>query len=159
MGFPSGSVVKNLPANEGDTRPEGSIPGLGRSPGAGSGLPWCFRWWNVCLPMWETQVRSLGWEDPLEKEMATHSSTLAWKIPWTEEPGRLQSVGLQRVTTEQLKFHFHFPGAGNGNQLWYCCLENSMDRGAWHATVHRVAKNQTQPSTSHHMPRSLSCYR
>ena len=47
--------------------------------------------------MWETQVRSLGWEDPLEKEMATHSSTLAWKIPWTEEPGRLQSMGLQRV--------------------------------------------------------------
>ena len=42
-------------------------------------------------------VRSLGWEDPLEKEMATHSSTLAWKIPWTEEPGRLQSMGSQRV--------------------------------------------------------------
>ena len=39
----------------------------------------------------------LGWEDPLEKEMATHSSTLAWKIPWTEEPGRLQSMGSQRV--------------------------------------------------------------
>ena len=47
--------------------------------------------------MWETQVRSPGWEDPLEKEMATHSSTLAWKIPWTEEPGRLQSMGSQRV--------------------------------------------------------------
>ena len=45
----------------------------------------------------ETRVRSLGWEDPLEKEMVTHSSTLAWKIPWTEEPGRLQSMGLQRV--------------------------------------------------------------
>ena len=45
----------------------------------------------------ETQVQSLGWEDPLEKEMATHSSTLAWKIPWTEERGRLQSIGLQRV--------------------------------------------------------------
>ena len=45
----------------------------------------------------ETQVRSLGWEDPLEKEMATHSSTLAWKIPWAEEHGRLQSMGLQRV--------------------------------------------------------------
>ena len=44
----------------------------------------------------ETQVRSLGWEDPLEEEMATHSSTLAWKIPWTEEPGRLQSMGSQR---------------------------------------------------------------
>ena len=45
----------------------------------------------------ETWVRSLGWEDLLEKEMATHSSTLAWKIPWTEEPGRLQSMGSQRV--------------------------------------------------------------
>ena len=44
--------------------------------------------------MWETQVRSLDQEDPLEKEIATHSSTLAWKIPWTEEPGRLQSMGL-----------------------------------------------------------------
>ena len=44
-----------------------------------------------------TQVRSLGWEDPLEKEMTIHSSTIAWKIPWTEEPGRLQSMGSQRV--------------------------------------------------------------
>ena len=43
--------------------------------------------------MWETWVRSLGQEDPLEKEMATHSSTLAWKVPWMEESGRLQSVG------------------------------------------------------------------
>ena len=51
-----------------------------------------------CLPvMWETQVRSLGWEEPLEKEMATHSSILDWKILWTEETGRLQSMGLQRV--------------------------------------------------------------
>ena len=46
---------------------------------------------------WETWVRSLGWEDPLEKEMVIHSSTIAWKIPWTEEPGRLQSMGSQRV--------------------------------------------------------------
>ena len=45
----------------------------------------------------ETRVRSLGWEDPLEKEMATHSSILAWKISWTEEPGGLQSMGSQRV--------------------------------------------------------------
>ena len=48
--------------------------------------------------MRETQVQSLGWEDPLGKEMATHSSTLAWKIPWTEERGRLQSMGLQSRT-------------------------------------------------------------
>ena len=47
--------------------------------------------------MWETWVQALGREDPLEKEMAIHSSTVAWKIPWTEEPGRLQSMGSQRV--------------------------------------------------------------
>ena len=47
--------------------------------------------------MWETRVQSLGGEDPLEKEMTIHSSTLAWKIPWTEEPDRLQSMGSQRV--------------------------------------------------------------
>ena len=47
--------------------------------------------------MQETWVRSLGWEDPLEEEMATHSSILAWRIPWTEEPGGLQSTGSQRV--------------------------------------------------------------
>ena len=47
--------------------------------------------------MQETQVRSLGQEDPLEKEMAIHSRTIAWKIPWTEESGRLQSMGSQRV--------------------------------------------------------------
>ena len=47
--------------------------------------------------MWETQVQSLGWEDPLEKEMTIHSSILAWRIPQTDGPGRLQSMGLQRV--------------------------------------------------------------
>ena len=55
---------------------------------------------RICLPMQETQetwIQSLGQEDPLEKEMATHSSILAWKVPWTEVPGRLQSSGLQRV--------------------------------------------------------------
>ena len=50
--------------------------------------------------VWETWVRSLDWEDPLEKEMASHSSTLAWKIPWTEELGRLQSSGSQRIGHE-----------------------------------------------------------
>ena len=51
-----------------------------------------------CLSaMQETWVRSLGWEEPLEKEMVAHSSSLAWKIPWMEEPGSLQSMGLQRI--------------------------------------------------------------
>ena len=60
--------------------------------------------------MWETWVQSLGREDPLEKEMATHSSIHAWKIPWTKEPGGLQSMAWGRKesdTTEQL--HFHLP--------------------------------------------------
>ena len=57
----------------------------------------CFTLLKRLPGMRETWVQSLGWEDPLEKEMATHSSTLAWKIPWTEEPGRLQPMGSQRV--------------------------------------------------------------
>ena len=64
---------------------------------------------NHLSTMWETQVQSLGWEDLLEKEMATHSSTLAWTISWTEEPGRLQSMS---DTTERL----HFPSF-KGSQL------------------------------------------
>ena len=59
--------------------------------------------------MWETWVQSLGWEDPLEKEMATHSSVLAWRIPWTEELGGQQSMGHKESdTTERFHFHFHF---------------------------------------------------
>ena len=52
--------------------------------------------------MWETQVQSLSWDDPLEKEMATHSSILAWKIPWMEQPGGLQSMGSQGVRHDQV---------------------------------------------------------
>ena len=52
---------------------------------------------KICLPMQEMQIQSLGGEDPLEKEMATHPSVLAWEIPWTEEPGGLQSMGSQRA--------------------------------------------------------------
>ena len=58
--------------------------------------------------MWETWIRSLGQEDPLEKEMATHYSILAWKIPWTEGPNGLQSIGLQRVKTRLIDFTFTF---------------------------------------------------
>ena len=61
--------------------------------------------------MWENWVRSLGQEDPLEKEMATHSSILAWRIPWMEELGGLQSMGRKELdTTERLHFHSHNEG-------------------------------------------------
>ena len=71
----------------------GSIPGLGRSPGEGIGYPLQYSWASLVAQMvrsppamWETWVQSLGWEHPLEKETATHSSILAWRIPRTEEP-------------------------------------------------------------------------
>ena len=59
----------------------------------------------MCLPIQEMQVQSLCWEDPLEKEMTTHSSILAWRIPWTEEPGRLQSMRSQRVRHDSTDVH------------------------------------------------------
>ena len=72
--------------------------------------------------------------ESLEKEMATHSSTLAWKIPWMEEPGRLQSMESEEsATTERLHFHFSLSciGEGNGNPLQCSCLENPRDNRAW----------------------------
>ena len=74
--------------------------------------------------------------------MAPHSSTLAWKIPWMEEPGALQSMGSLRVgQTKQLYFHFSLSrvGEGNGNPLQYSCLENPRDGEAWWAAVYGVA--------------------
>ena len=78
--------------------------------------------------------------------MAPHSSTLAWKIPWTEEPGRLQSMGsLRSDTTEQLHFHFSLSciGEGNGNPLQCSCLENRRDGGAWWAAIYGVTQSWT----------------
>ena len=66
------------------------------------------QWQRIHLAMQETQemwVRSLGWEDPLEKEMATHFSILAWAISWTEEPGGLQPMGLERVRCDWAPLH------------------------------------------------------
>jgi len=78
-------------------------------------IPLCTIWASLVAQkhlstMWETWVWSLGQEDPLEKETATHSSTLAWKIPWVEKPGRLQSMGLQRVRHDWASSltHTHF---------------------------------------------------
>ena len=68
----------------------------------------------------ETRVRSLGWEDPLEKEMAIPLRTIAWKIPWTEEPGRLQSMGSQRVghPTREGDGQEHPEQAGERHEAW-----------------------------------------
>ena len=115
--------------------------------------------------MQETWVWSLGWEDPLEKEMVTHSSILAWRIPWTENPGGLQSMGSQRVGhswatsprgflvgtmgkesacnsghRQMQVWSLGSPGKWHENSFQYSCLENPMDIGSWWATVHRVTK-------------------
>ena len=82
-----------------------------------------------------------------EKAMATHSSTLAWEIPWTEEPGGLQSMGSRRLDTiERLHFHFSLSciGEGNGNPLQCSCLENPKDGGDWWAAVYGVAQSWTR---------------
>ena len=101
MGFPGSSAGKESSCNAGDPS---SIPGSGRSSGERMGYPLLYSWASPVaqmvknLPaMWETWGQSLGWEDTLEEGMATPSSILAWKIPWTQEPGGLQAMGLQRV--------------------------------------------------------------
>ena len=98
MGFPGGTAGKESPCNAGDP---GLIPGSGRSAGEGIGYPLQFSWASLVAQMVknlpavrETRVRSLVWEDPLEEEMVTHSSILACRIPWTEEPSGLQSQGV-----------------------------------------------------------------
>ena len=100
--FPDSSVGKESACNAGDP---GSIPGSERSVGEGIGYPGKCSWASLVAQlvknrpaMWETWVRSLRWEgERLEKGKATHSSILVWRIPWTEEPGGLQSMGSQRV--------------------------------------------------------------
>ena len=74
--------------------------------------------------------------------MATHSSTLAWKIPWTEEPGRLQSMGSLWVGHDWAT-SLSCNGEGNGNPLQCSCLENPRDRGAWWAAIYGVTQNWT----------------
>ena len=103
MGLPGSSAPACI---SGDP---GLIPELGSSPGEGIGYPLQYSWASLLvhmvknLPsMRETQVWFMGQEDPLEKRMATHSSILAWRMPWTEEPGGLQSMGLQKVRHESV---------------------------------------------------------
>ena len=103
---------------------------------------------------------------PSEKAMAPHSSALAWKILWTEEPGGLQSMGsLESGTTERLHFHFSLSctGEGNSNPLQCSCLENPRDGGACWSAVYGVAQSRTRlkrlsSSTFLRLIKSLLCF-
>ena len=108
-GFPGSSAGKESTCNAGNMA---WISRSGRSPG--EGIDYLFQYSLASLvaqtvknppAMQETCVQSMGWEDSLEEGIATHSSTLAWRIPWTEEPGRLQSMGSQSQT-QPSNYHF-----------------------------------------------------
>ena len=91
------------------------------------------------------QKNSLFWKK--EKAMATHSSILAWRTPWTEEPGELQSMGSLRVGHDwatSLSLFLSYIREGNGNPLQWSCLENPRDGGAWWAAVRGVAQSRTR---------------
>ena len=110
LGSPDSSAGKESACNAGDP---GSIPGSGSSPGEGKDYPLQYSWASLVAQtvknrpaMWETWVQSLGWEDPLKKGKATHSSILAWRIPWTEKPGGLQSMRSQSQTQLSTVFFF-----------------------------------------------------
>ena len=109
MSFPDSSVGKESVCTAGDPS---SIPGSGRSAGKGIGYPLQDSWASLVAQlvknppaMKETMVQLLGQEDLPEEGMATHSSILAWRIPWTEKPGRLQAMGSQRQTQMNEQAH------------------------------------------------------
>ena len=109
------SLIAQLVRNQPAVQETCLIPGSGRNTGEVIGYPLQYSWASLVaqtvkkLPaVRETWVRSLSWEDPLEKRTATHFSILVWRIPWTEEPGRLQSMKSQRVMTEWLWLSLHF---------------------------------------------------
>ena len=91
---------------------------------------------------WPTVLFSTFWLQ-LEKAMAPHSSTLAWKIPWTEEPGGLQSTGSLRIGHDWTT-SLSFAGEGNGNPLQCSCLENPRDGGAWWTALYGVTQSRTR---------------
>ena len=104
VGFPGSSAGKESACNAEDL---GSIPGLGRSPGEGNGHPLQYSWASLVAQMvknppamQETWARSLGWEDPLEKEMATHSSILGWRIPMDRGAWQATVHGVTKSQTQ-----------------------------------------------------------
>ena len=128
---------KSLPASAGDIRDAGWS--LGQEDPLVEGIATCSSIQMVNQGDLDWEGWSLGWEDLLEEGMATHSSILAWRIPWTEEPGGLQSVGSPRVRHDWATTY-------GTTQHQRSCLGTLVDREAWQARVHRAPKDRTQLS-------------
>ena len=110
------------------------IPGSGRSPGEGSGYPLQYSWASLVAQMvknppamWETWVRSLGWEDPLEEVMAAHPSILAWRIPWTEKPGWSRSTSALMYSFPYLELACC--SMPSSNCCYLTCVQISQEAG------------------------------
>ena len=137
LGFPGSSAGKESTCNAGDP---GSIPGSGRSPGEGIGYLLQYSWEyslvdqtvKTLSAMWETWVQSLGWEDGPGEENGNPLQYSAWRIPWTEEPGRLESTGSQRVRHDWVTSTFIFHPCPLvivilfSNQWVYFCFVNTF---------------------------------
>ena len=122
LGFPGSSAGKESTSKVGDLS---SIPGLGRFLGEGIGYPLQYSWASLVVQivknppaMQEAWVWYLGWEDHLEESMTTHCSILAWRISWTEKPGRLQSMGSQRAGHNWMTRHRHSTAPRDSNMIW-----------------------------------------
>ena len=149
MGFPGSSAGKESTCNAGDPS---SISGLGRPPGERIGYPLQYSWASLVAEtvknppaMWKTWVQSLGWEDPLEEGLATHSSILAWRIPWTEGPGGLQSVQSQNVRHDWVTKHStaHTKHRGRGSSDFW---------GHWNTILYKggiIVKSKMRPRRQH----------
>ena len=113
------------------------------------------------MHVWSTWPNAILSKLLAEKAMATHSSTLAWRIQWMEEPGGLHSMGSLRVRhhcTTSLHFSLSCAGEGNGNPLQYSCLENPRDGGTWWAAVYGVAQSRTWLSRLSSSSSQTLCY-
>ena len=151
MGFPSNSAGKESACNARDAF---LISGSGSSPGERTGYLLKYSWASLVAQMVKnppamkkTQIWSMGCEDPLEDSMATHSSILAWRIPWTEEPGGLQSMGSQRVRQDwATKYRAH-------NRLGVYCLWQNTNSSTRAMTLINFTSQYLQSSITRFNPK------
>ena len=143
MDFPDRSVGKESACNAGDPS---SIPGSGRSAGEGIGYPLQYSWASLVaqlvknlLAMWETWVRSLGWEDPLKKKTATHSNILAWRIPWIVQSIKILNEVCSGIIYLKQKKHIQIKTLIHIDKCLYSC-EYHHYQDTEHFLIYKIYK-------------------